>query len=670
MVFIFVALLQTCLHMEKQIPNAPDFLGDRFKEILQSIQEHFFSLDEFGNYLIFNKAHQKMMSECYGNEIHIQMNPLDLISDSGDKKVFQDAENKALSGIKQNFVHEFGNQKKKKLWLEMTLSPVYSESGSIIGVSVWAHDVSKKLQLEKELRSDKEAALADARAKSAFLSNMSHEIRTPMNAIIGLTELLLNKKQDETSTENLKAIRFSANNLLTIINDILDFSKIEAGKFSFDIQTFEIFNILDELNKSIKLSAQAKGLIYEIQVSGAIPKYLKGDSVRLTQILLNLLSNSVKFTQTGKVNLYIDILNETETDIVLDFKISDTGIGIPKDKINTVFQSFTQVHSNQRFQTKGTGLGLSITKRLVEMQDGEINVKSQVGKGSVFTFFLPFLKASQKDLEPSEFQENSDFTRFNNLKVLLVEDNKINQLLAKQILVGWGVNVEIANDGFEAIAKLQRRSYDLILLDLQMPEIDGFEVAKFVRKTIKPPANEIPIVALTADAFTETKIRTQEAGMNDFITKPYQQRDLFRVLRKFSNPEEEKYFQLQESIELEEKEIGKALDFEFIKEKFGKDQDTFKYILEVFKNDIGEEISSVREFLVKKDTQSPIRLVHKLVSTFTAMGMPDTAFTLSLMERMLKQGDDASLIFEKLIEVETQYEQALIQINPVLESIS
>jgi len=656
--------------VEKQIPISPSNLNGRFKDILESIQEHFFSLDEFGNYLIFNKAHKNMMRDCYGNEIHLQMNPLDLMSELKDKKVFQEAENKALAGQKLSFVHEFGSPKKKKIWLEFTLNPVFSDSGSIVGVSAWAHDVSKKLQLEQELRSDKEAALADARAKSAFLSNMSHEIRTPMNAIIGLTELLLNKKQDETATENLKAIRFSANNLLTIINDILDFSKIEAGKFSFDIQTFEIFHILDELNKSIKLSAQSKGLLYEVQVSGAIPKYLKGDSVRLTQILLNLLGNSVKFTYTGKIKLHIDILNETETDIILEFKVTDTGMGIPKDKIGSIFQSFTQVHSHQRFQTKGTGLGLSITKKLVEMQDGEIHVKSQVGKGSTFTFFLPYLKATQKDLEPVEFQENADATRFTNLKVLLVEDNKINQLLARQILVGWGVNVEIANDGFEAIAKLQRRTYDLILLDLQMPEIDGFEVARFVRKTIKPPSNEIPIVALTADAFTETKIRTQEAGMNDFITKPYQQKDLFRVLRKFSNQEEDKYYSILESSENEEKEIGKALNFEFIKEKFGKDQDTFKYILEVFKNDIGEEINSVREFLAKKDGQSPIRLVHKLVSTFTAMGMPDTAFTLSLMERMMKQGDDTSLVFEKLIEVETQYKQALVQINPVLESIS
>jgi len=646
--------------------NQPDFLF----EIINSISDQIFSIDAFGNYLIFNKSHQKMMLDCYGNEIRIQMNPLYLISEPKDKKILQDAINKALAGERNTVLHEFGNPKKKKVWIEATFSPISDGNGKVKGVSFLANDVTKKLRHEQELRSDKEAALADARAKSAFLSNMSHEIRTPMNAIIGLTELLLNKKQDETSLENLKAIRFSANNLLTIINEILDFSKIEAGKFTFDIQTFEILQILDELNKSIKLSAQAKNLVYEIQISSAIPQYLKGDQVRLSQILLNLLGNSVKFTQTGKIKLSVDILSETETDIVLEFKVSDTGIGIPKDKLNTIFHSFTQVQSNQRFKTQGTGLGLSITKRLVEMQDGEISLKSQVGKGTAFTFFLPYLKASQKDIEPIDIQEEGSSNRFVDLKVLLVEDNKINQLLARQILTGWGVNVELANDGFEAIAKLQRRTYDLILLDLQMPEIDGFEVARFVRKTIKPPANEIPIVALTADAFTETKIRTQEAGMNDFITKPYQQKDLYRVLRKFSSLDDEKSPYAKVENESEDISLSKALDFDFIKEKFGKDQDTFKYILEVFKNDIGEEISAVRSFLLKKDGQSPMKLVHKLVSTFTAMGMPETAFTLSLMERMLKHGDDTDVVFEKLLEVESAYNEALTQINPVLESIS
>jgi signal transduction histidine kinase/ActR/RegA family two-component response regulator len=635
---------------------------------LNALDEQFFSLDTQGNYLFFNKSHAEMMQNCYGNELHLNLNPLFLISESTDKKIFNDALNKALAGLKETVVHEFGNSKKKKIWFEFIFSPVFNAKGIQIGVSVVGMDVSKKISLESELRYDKEAALADARAKSAFLSSMSHEIRTPMNAIIGLTELLINKKLDENSSENLKAIRFSANNLLTIINDILDFSKIEAGKFTFEIQAFDFFSVLEELNKSITLSALAKNILYEIQISGSIPKYLKGDAVRLSQILLNLLGNSIKFTQTGKIKLNIDILSENETEIVLEFKVSDTGIGIPKDKLNSIFNSFTQVHSNQRFKSQGTGLGLSITKRLVEMQAGEISVKSTVGKGTTFTFFLSYLKATQKDFEKEEGFEEIDFGKFVDLKVLLVEDNKINQLLARQILTSWGVTVELANDGFEAIAKLQRRTFDIILLDLQMPEIDGFEVARFVRKTLKSPANQIPIVALTADAFTETKIRAKEAGMNDFITKPYQQKDLFRVLRKFSSSEDEKIS--FKPLPGEKNELSKSLDFEFIKEKFGKDQDTFKYILGVFKNDICEEISSASKFLEEMNGQAAIKLVHKLVSTFSAMGMQETATTLSLMERMLKQNENLEIVIEKMRIVESQYNDALKEINPVLESFN
>jgi len=637
------------------------------QSILESSVDQVFALDLSGEYLMFNEAHRKMVFDCFGLEIRTGTRPEEMAPDSFHAGKIKEARIKAVEGVRTTISGLFGDPKIKQVWLQATFNPIENENREIHGVSVFARDVSETKALEGELRAAKEAAQADARAKSAFLSSMSHEIRTPMNAILGLTELLLNKKLDENSTENLKAIRFSANNLLTIINDILDFSKIEAGKFSFDIHTFDFFQVLDELNKSIKISAQARNLFYETNIAGTIPKFLRGDSVRLSQILLNLLGNSLKFTHTGKIKLLVDVVSETETDIILEFKVSDTGVGIPKEHLVNIFHSFTQVHNTHRFRSQGTGLGLSITKRLVEMQEGEIHVESEVGRGSVFTFRLPYLKAGSMDLQPLVEQEEVGSNRFTNMKVLLVEDNKINQLLAKQILTGWGVNVEVANDGFEAIAKLQRRTYDLILLDLQMPEIDGFEVARFVRKTIKPPANQIPIVALTADAFTETKILTQDAGMNDFITKPYQQKDLLRVLRKFSFQESD---QLMNDLDLEtDAELAQVIDFEFIKEKFGKDPDTFRYILEVFVDEIGEEIETVRNHLLTANTHGAVRLVHKLVSTFTAMGMPDTAFNLSLIERMLKQNEDLHGLLVKWDVVEKDYEYARNQVIPVLTSL-
>ena len=521
----------------------------KLSAIIESTKSIIYAVDSLGNYLIFNDSHRKMMWACYQIEVDPKVTWKETNLYEQDRLKLAGFIHRALTGEQFRVVEEFGNPLFKRCWFEVNYNPIRDEFNRVTGVAVFLEDVTERIALEKDLRAAKESAETDAKAKSTFLSNMSHEIRTPMNAILGLTELLLYKKLDVNTIENLKAIQFSANNLLTIINDILDFSKIEAGKLSFEIQAFDLLHVLEDLNRSVSVSATAKNLVYEVNMSGAIPKYLKGDSVRLSQILLNLLGNSVKFTQTGKVKLTVDVLNETETDLVLEFKVSDTGIGIPKDQMQSIFHSFSRVESPQKYKTQGTGLGLSITKHLVEMQMGQIRVDSQVGKGSTFTFFLPYLKVKANELSQTPVFEDTGKVSFNEMKVLLVEDNKINQMLARQILQGWNVNVDIADDGFEAIAKLQRYKFDLILLDLQMPEIDGFEVARFVRKTMKSPSNKIPIVALTADAFPETRELTLQAGMNDFITKPYRQRDLFRVLRRFSGMEMPASIEKQNRIE-------------------------------------------------------------------------------------------------------------------------
>ncbi len=639
--------------------------ADVMKLVLESAGDQIFAADMAGKYTIFNAAHKRLMLECYGQEIQLDMDPETMACHRFDNGEFRGACIKAYSGESNSIFFEFGDPSIRRFWTHASFNPMF-EGGQLIGITVFIRDASESKAAETELMAEKEAAQADAKAKSAFLSSMSHEIRTPMNAILGLTEILLQKKHDETSAENLKAIKFSANNLLSIINDILDFSKIEAGKFGFEIQPFDLFHVLEEINKGIQVSAKARNLVYDFQISPSIPRFFRGDSVRLSQILLNLLGNSLKFTKTGRILLGVDVLNESDAEIEIEFKVSDTGIGIPKSQLSNIFNSFTQVHRNNRFNSQGTGLGLSITKRLVELQQGSIEVESEVGKGTVFTFRLRYFKANQRDLEPESEGEEIRSNHFQNLKVLVVEDNKINQLLAKQLLTSWGVTVEVANDGFEAIAKLQRRTFDLILLDLQMPEIDGFEVTRFVRKTIKAPANQIPIVALTADAFTETKQLTQNAGMNDFITKPFQQKDLLRVLRKFS-PQDYEIRESDVAVEIAE---NQSIDFEFIKDKFGKDPETFRYILEVFIHDIAKELELVRGYIEKNDNPNAAKLVHKLVSTFSAMGMPDTAFNTSLIERMLKGNDDLIMIREKWVQVEKEYNQASEQAKPVLESLN
>jgi CheY-like chemotaxis protein len=350
---------------------------------------------------------------------------------------------------------------------------------------------------------------------------------------------------------------------------------------------------------------------------------------------------------------------------VLHFAILDTGIGIRKDKISQIFNSFSQVNEDNKYKIQGTGLGLSITKRLVELQGGKIFVESDFGKGSKFYFFLNLKKVPNEVplLEDGQHDIQADFS---NVNLLLVEDNKINQLLARQILQGWKINVDVANDGFEAIAKLQRRHYQIILLDLQMPEIDGFEVAKFVRRSLRSPLNSIPIVALTADAFPETRQKTQEAGMNDFITKPFQQSDLLRVLVKFTGKNKELIpaDPLPETTEEES-----VIDFEFVKSRFGKDQETLRYILQVFTEDIAVEIQSLYQHLHNNQRTDLAKVAHKLVSTFSAMGMRKTAYQLGRIEKVALEGAGLNALKNLIKEVESHYINAVKEIEPVMEQI-
>jgi PAS domain S-box-containing protein len=636
------------------------------EQIIQSADHLIYALDKDWKYCYFNKAYADMMRSAYNIEIVKGLDRRKIKYYEQDKNKTAHFLQRAFDGERVVVKEQFGTPGRNRSFFEVHYNPIVDEeTKKVIGVAVIGQDITERVKIELELHRTKEEAELAAKAKSEFLSNMSHEIRTPMNAILGLTELLLQRKLDDNTIENLKGIRFSASNLLTIINDILDFSKIEAGKLTFEHAVFDFYALLDEINKSTTLSAENKGLQFKLKISDSIPRQLMGDKVRLTQILLNLLSNAVKFTQKGEISLEVDLLDENSESVVLHFAILDTGIGIRKDKISQIFNSFSQVNEDNKYKIQGTGLGLSITKRLVELQGGKIFVESDFGKGSKFYFFLNLKKVPNEVplLEDGQHDIQADFS---NVNLLLVEDNKINQLLARQILQGWKINVDVANDGFEAIAKLQRRHYQIILLDLQMPEIDGFEVAKFVRRSLKSPLNSIPIVALTADAFPETRQKTQEAGMNDFITKPFQQSDLLRVLVKFTGKNKE----LIPADPLPEtpEEEG-VIDFEFVKSRFGKDQETLRYILQVFTEDIAVEIQSLYQHLHNNQRTDLAKVAHKLVSTFSAMGMRKTAYQLGRIEKVALEGAGLNALKNLIKEVESHYINAVKEIEPVMEQI-
>ena len=360
------------------------------------------------------------------------------------------------------------------------------------------------------------------KAKQQFLSNMSHEIRTPLNAIIGFTKVVLKTDLTSKQKEYLSAIKVSGDALIALINDILDLAKVDAGKMIFTNTSFKMASSIAAMLQLFETKIQEKNLILVKDYDNRIPEIVVGDSARLHQIILNLLSNAVKFTTKGKISISVRLLNENENNITIKFSVTDTGIGIEENKIETIFENFQQATNDTSRLFGGTGLGLAIAKQLVEQQGGTIFVESKIDEGSTFSFNLDFQKTnSETIMDDTVLELNSEYR---NIKVLVVEDIALNQLLMKTLLHDFGFEVDMADNGKIAIEKLQTKYYDIILMDLQMPIMNGFETTEYIRNTM---FSKIPIIALSADVTTVDLEKCKAVGMTDYITKPVDEKILY-----------------------------------------------------------------------------------------------------------------------------------------------
>ncbi|GMQ24012.1 hypothetical protein Aoki45_06940 [Algoriphagus sp. oki45] len=401
-----------------------------------------------------------------------------------------------------------------------------------------ARDISKLKEAQKELFIAKEKAELASQAKSQFLSVMSHEIRTPMNAVIGLAHFLMEEDPRPDQLENLKTLQFSAENLMALINDILDYNKIDSGKVELEKAPFEIRNMVHRIVHSHSFLANEKGLKIYCEVDESIPQVIYGDALRLGQVMNNLVSNAIKFTEKGFVRIQIsrEFVQGNLTEIKFTFE--DTGIGIPKEKVKSIFEAFTQASSSTSRKYGGTGLGLAIVKRLVELFGGEIEVQSRPGGGSIFEFTLPF----EFDDEKARAHEKTLIQNQRSLhhaSILVAEDNSVNQILIRKFLTKWNTGSwVIAADGKEALEAYEKGDFDLVLLDLQMPELDGFEVARTIRGLGDEKKSKVPILALTAASIHEIKDELSSVGFNDFIPKPFSPEGLYEKIFKYLNTKE------------------------------------------------------------------------------------------------------------------------------------
>lgn len=519
------------------------------------------------------------------------------------------------------------------------------------------NDMISQIEIQnKELQSANEQALQSLKIKEQFLANMSHEIRTPMNAVLGFTELLLGTNLTVQQVDYLHNIKVSAENLLVIINDILDFSKMEAGRIELEKIDFNLRNLLEQLRKTLNYEANKKNLDLTVFVEENVPTTVIGDPVRISQILTNLISNSLKFTHEGGVSIHVSVIGIDKEIYHIKFSVSDTGIGIDNSKLDKIFESFNQESSSTTRKYGGTGLGLTISKQLVELQGGQISVSSVVGEGSVFSFILPLSK-SQKTIQneiPNDEDDNSlviSASVTKDIRVLLAEDNKINQIFALTLLRNFNFQADIANDGMEVIEKHSLNEYDIILMDLHMPRMDGYEATVHIRTKMPENKRNIPIIALTAAATRAEVDNCMQIGMNEFISKPFKANELVK-----------KIINLAKSTSTLELEDEMKTDLTYLESMSGGNPEVIKEMIELFKEQIPEYKEEMRKSLDTKNWKALSEIAHKSKSSLNIFGMADLAKKMQTLEHLAKEGKDPELYESLVNDFATEVDEAMAEL--------
>jgi len=496
----------------------------KYRMVLETIKLAAISLDAAGNIIFCNKYLADLLG--YSQAEILGMNWAENFIPEDLREVFSSSfTNNSIKADHINPVICRNGERRTISW-QNTIS--YDDYGNLKGTTSIGEDITLQQKARQELITAKEHAERSSHFKSEFLSIMSHEIRTPMNAVIGTTNLLLSENPRPAQLEYLNTLKFSSENLLAIINDILDYNKIEAGKLQLSKVPFNLHQLAQNIRQSFYAKALEKKLSIELMADSTIPEFLLGDQTRLGQILINLVNNAVKFTSVGKVTILLEKGRINDKEVLVNFKVIDTGIGISAESLEVIFDPFTQEDQVTNHEYGGTGLGLAITKRLIELYQSSIEVVSELGKGTQFSFSILFELAETVSPASENAPSVSVAMSLSGMNVLVVDDNRMNIMVASNFLKKWQANVDEAINGKVAVDMVNNKPYDMIIMDLQMPVMDGFEATAI----IKHQYPDMPVIAFTADAMPETHNKAFEAGMCDYLTKPFAPEDLFEKITR------------------------------------------------------------------------------------------------------------------------------------------
>ncbi len=519
-----------------------------------------------------------------------------------------------------------------------------------------------------QLKKHTEELLIAKQVKEQFLANMSHEIRTPMNGISGMVSLLTDTNPTAEQIKYLNAIKNSTDNLKVIINDILDLSALESGKLKFEKIGFRVSNLIPQVVEMFLPQAKEKGINLDYNFVPGSEMVLLGDPTRLSQVLINLISNAIKFTYSGEIKVSFRISKKINETAYAHFEITDTGVGIPANKLESIFDSFSQADESVTRKFGGTGLGLTIVKQLVDLQNGSIYVTSKENDGSSFSFTIPYQIGTAEDLLLDQSIQNLQKVggSLPGMEILVVEDNDINRLYATTILKGWGCKIEQAENGLICLEKLKKKDYDVILMDVQMPVMDGFETTVTIRNSFDKPKSEIPIIALTANAIKGDNDKCIALGMNDYLSKPFVPGDLFNLISKYFLPQDKKPKAIVKDKEFLKDVDGSLTNLNYLRSISNEDSTFISEMINTFLEATPGSLVSMGKAMKEKDLSTVGKLAHKIKPSLTFMGIDSLKDIVVDIETKGKEGTDEDLLKKLVPEFITTVNSAMGELKTKL----